>query len=444
MSEGLSPNTASPPPQTGRARLDAVEDKILACVHCGFCLSVCPTYTRLGDEADSPRGRILLMRAVQEGRLSTEDPYFHKHIDQCVGCRACEPVCPSGVQYGLLLERARATISDTVGTSTPSRLLLWSFSTDWARAVVGGAGRLLRATGLPAFLARHLPARFNRVRFMFAMLAATTPWRGLRTIPRMRANASMIDGAARGRRPVVAMLDGCAQEALFPHVNRATAAVLEANACAVLRVKNQGCCGALHAHSGQLDRARALAKRNIASFQASGAERVIVNAAGCAAVMKEYGELLADEPKWRERAHEFSRGVRDVSEFLMEIGPIEGAPLPVRATWDAPCHLCHAQRITRQPIELLESIPQLELIPLDRSDECCGGAGIYGLLHQDLGGRILKDKINAVKQTGATVVATANPGCIMQIGAGLIIEGKDVPVVHPVELLAESYRRRSE
>jgi len=428
----------------GRARLTAVEDRILACVHCGFCLSVCPTYTRLGDEADSPRGRILLMRAVEEGRLSTEDPYFHKHIDQCVGCRACEPVCPSGVQYGLLLERARATITDTVGSSVPTRVLLWSFSNDWARAVVGFAGRLFRSTGLPRWLARRLPKRMNRVRFMFAMLATTTPWRGLQRITRGESKLRTAEGVAGSRRPVVAMLDGCAQDAFFPHVNRATAEVLEANACAVLRVSNQGCCGALHAHRGQIDRARELAKRNIASFQASGAERVIVNAAGCAAVMKEYGELLEDDPQWGERAREFSRSVRDISEFLMEIGPVEGEPVPVRVTWDAPCHLCHAQRIVQAPIDLLDSIPQLEHVPLDHADECCGGAGIYGLLHEELGGRILADKVNAILRTGADVVASANPGCIMQIGAGMILQGRDVPVVHVVELLAESYRRRAE
>jgi len=427
----------------GRARLSAVEDRILACVHCGFCLSACPTYTRLGDESDSPRGRILLMRAVQEGRLSTDDPSFHKHIDQCVGCRACEPVCPSGVQYGLLLERARATIADSVGTSAPTRLLLWSFGNDAARLVIGALGRLFRATGLPRLLAKRLPRRMNRVRFMMAMLAGTAPWRGLRRIPRGAADTRAA-GVAGGRRPVVAMLDGCAQQAFFPHVNRATAQVLEVNKCALLRVAGQGCCGALHAHSGQLDKARELARRNIAAFQASGAERVIVNAAGCGAVMKEYGELLEEDAEWRDRAREFSRSVRDLNEFLMEIGPVTGAPLPIRVTWDAPCHLHHAQRVTQQPIHLLQSIPQLEFIPLDRADECCGGAGIYGLLHEDLGGRILKDKVNAVANSGADVVVTANPGCIMQIAAGLILEKDDTPVLHPVELLAESYRRRDE
>lgn len=422
------------------AELQKSEDKLLACVHCGFCLSACPTYTRLGDESDSPRGRLYLMRAVAEGRLPADDEAFHTHIDRCLGCRACEPVCPSGVEYGFLLERARATLAYSVGLSLPTRLLLFAFGNDAARGIVSALSRIFRATGLPGFLARTLPASFSRARFALAMLAATRAWPGLRARAGS-APAPHSESIAAHETLRVAMLEGCVQRGLFGRVNRATRVVLEHNRCMIAAAPGQGCCGALHAHTGALDDARSLAKRNIAAFEKSNAELIAVNAAGCGAMMKEYGELLHDDPEWNQRARAFSMKVRDISELLLSRGPAIGAPLPIRVTYDAPCHLVHAQRITHAPLDVLRAIPQLDLVPLPRADECCGGAGIYGLLHEELGGRILQDKVDAVRSTNADAVVTPNPGCIMQIGAGLVLAGETTGVLHPIELLAESYRR---
>ncbi|MGH7467471.1 MAG: (Fe-S)-binding protein [Longimicrobiales bacterium] len=411
-------------------------DKLLACVHCGFCLSACPTYTRLGDESDSPRGRIYLMRAVMEGRLPADDPAFDLHIDQCLGCRACEPVCPSGVEYGFLVERARATLAKSVGISWPARLLLFAFGNDLARSIVSPLSRLFRWTGLPRLLIRALPARLGRLRFALAMLEATRP---VRLSPRATTGSAP---TARSSLPEirVAMLEGCVQDGLFGQVNAATTFVLERNGCTVVPAAGQGCCGALHAHTGALDQARALARRNIAAFEASRAETIVVNAAGCGAMMKEYHELLRDEPEWRARAHACALKVRDISEFLVARGPVPGAPIRARVTYDAPCHLLHGQRITHAPLDVLRVIPELDLVPLPRADECCGGAGIYGLLHEELGGRILRDKVAAVRSTGADLVLTPNPGCIMQIGAGLLLTDQHTRALHPIELLAESYR----
>jgi glycolate oxidase iron-sulfur subunit len=431
MSETLTNPHAGP--------LQAANEKLLACVHCGFCLSACPTYTRTGDESDSPRGRIYLMRAVAEGRLPDDDPAFNAHIDRCLGCRACEPVCPSGVEYGYLLERARDVLADSVGQSLPTRALLFSFANDFARTIVSGCTRMLRASGLPDWLARKLPVRFVRTRFAMAMLAASNEWPGLRKMHDAHTRSAAVP--AKPADVTVALLDGCVQEVLFSRVNGATRRVLQKNGCTVRSAPGQGCCGALHAHSGDLDRARELARRNIAAFERSGVELVVVNSSGCAAVMKEYDELLAEDPEWRERARAFVGKVKDLSEFLLTRGPVQGAPLHLRVGYDAPCHLYHAQRITNAPQDVLRSIPQLQLVPVPRYDECCGGAGIYGLLHEDLGGRILRDKVAAVKAANVEILVTPNPGCIMQIGAGLTLAGDTTPVLHPVELLDESYRR---
>jgi glycolate oxidase iron-sulfur subunit len=224
-------------------------------------------------------------------------------------------------------------------------------------------------------------------------------------------------------------------------VNAATRGVLEVNGCTIVSVPVQHCCGALHAHGGNLDAARQLARANIAAFDRANVDVVIVNSAGCGAALKEYGSLLANDPAWANRAQAFETRVRDISEFLVAYGIRAGAPVALRVTYDAPCHLHHGQRITEAPLQVLAAIPALEFVPLRNADECCGGAGIYGLTHPELGGRILDDKLAAVRETHASAVATPNPGCAMQIGAGLVMAGDDTAVVHPIELLAESYRR---
>jgi glycolate oxidase iron-sulfur subunit len=459
------------------ARLAQEEERLLACVHCGFCLSSCPTYTRLGNEADSPRGRLVLMRAVVEGRLEPDADPFRTHIDQCLGCRACEPVCPSGVQYGFLVERARATAVDAGGQRLLTRMLLGTFGNSVLSAIAGAAGRILRAGGVAAVIARIMPAAFGGARLGLAMLGATRPaLQGATPRPPHGVTGRRDPGTAKrsdarefsdphaleggypegtsitspeensvtpGPRPRVALLRGCVQHALYRHVNDATVEVLEAAGCEVVDVEQQHCCGALHAHSGELDHALSLARANIDAFLRADPDVIVVNAAGCGAMMKEYGEQLEHDSVYAARARDLAGRVRDVSEYLVELDFRPTGAVPLRVTFDAPCHLHHAQRITHAPIDLLNRVPALEMIPLDRADECCGGAGIYGITHPDLGGRILDDKVNAVLATKADVVLTPNPGCLMQIGAGLILRGADMPAMHPVEILARSVRAAS-
>ncbi len=409
------------------------DEKLMNCVHCGFCLPACPTYSRLGDENDSPRGRLYLMRAVVEGRLSPASEAFQTHMDRCLGCRACETVCPSGVEYGSLLERARESAVKATKLPLLTGVLLRVFGSSSLAKVALGLSRVARATGVPALLGRVLPEKgvLGQVRLGSGMLAASAPHRIPR--PKVIAGDALSPSQVRGR---VAVLTGCVQQGLFAHVNDATTRTLRANGYEVVEVPAQGCCGALHAHAGALDGARDLAKTNIAAFGLGDVDHVVVNAAGCGAVMKEYHELVGGS-----NAKELSDKVIDVSVLLAAVGPRTGASVPLKVTYDAPCHLLHGQKVEAPPLELLRSIPELELIPLSGSDECCGGAGIYGITHPELGGRIGFDKVDAIGDTGAEVVATGNPGCMMQIGSGLRARGLPVGVMHPVELLDESYRR---
>ncbi len=423
------------------------EERLSHCVHCGFCLPVCPTYVRLRDENDSPRGRLHLMRAVAGGRLAPSAGAFTLHIDRCLGCRACETVCPSGVEYGFLLERARDSIAKETGRPWVTRALLTVFSSPGLRGVSMASARFLRSIGLPSLLARALPDRgwARGPRLGLAMLAATrTPAfsrgeaEGEGTEDRSGPEASA--PAARGR---VGVLTGCVQDGLLRRVNEATERVLVANGWEVVSVPDQGCCGALHAHAGDLAGARELALRNLEAFDGLDLDHVIVNAAGCGATMKEYGELVVGDSESAAGAAEaFVARVRDVSEFLLRTGVRRGAPIPDRVTMDRPCHLVHAQGIRTEPEDLLrEAVPELEIVPLRNADECCGGAGIYGITHPELGGSIGEDKIDAILATGAEMALSPNPGCMMQIGAGLLLRGGSTGIRHPIELLDESYRR---
>jgi len=421
--------------------LDAQRERLLPCVHCGFCLPACPTYNRLGDEADSPRGRLHLMQAVVDGRLDPGGDAFQTHIDRCLGCRACEPVCPSGVEYGSLLEMARETAARHRSPNILTRLLLGIFGAPGLRRLFFLGGRITRGSGLAAAAAKLLPGRgiLGSARLGLAMLAATAPWKGLRS-------GSVVgeakDGAAappqRGR---IAVLVGCVQDGLYGRVNDATVRVLEANGWKVEVVAGQDCCGALHAHGGDLEGARALARVNVARFEVADIQHVVVNAAGCGAAMKEYGHLLGDDVGFASRAAALAAKVRDVSEILASDGPRPGAAVPCRVAVDHPCHLLHAQRIKDAPLTVLAAVPGVEVIEVENAAECCGGAGIYGITHPDLGGSIGGDKVAAVRAAQCDAVATGNPGCMMQIGAGLLLEGAPEGVVHPVEVLDESYRR---
>jgi glycolate oxidase iron-sulfur subunit len=415
--------------------LAAEEEHLLSCVHCGFCLPACPTYVRLGDEADSPRGRLHLMRAVAEGRLDPASNVLHRHLDRCLGCRACEPVCPSGVPYGHLLERAREVTRAHRSPPLAVRILLALLARrSWTR-VASWAARLVRGSGLAGAAARVLPRRWG---LPFAMLAASAP-------TDLRAWPGDVTGAmGEGRHATgsgrVALLDGCVQRGIFGHVNRATVRVLRANGYDVLTVPGQKCCGALHAHAGDLEGARALARRNVEAFRIADPDWIGVNAAGCGAALREYGDLLEGD-RLEHEARTLASRVRDVSELLAAAGPRGGAPVRVDVAWDPPCHLLHAQRVHEPPLQVLEAIPGVVRRDLARASECCGGAGVYGMTHPGLGGRIGGDKTSALLESGAELVVTANPGCQMQMGAGLLLDGRRLRVVHLVEILDESYRR---
>lgn len=423
--------------------LNANTDKLLTCVHCGLCLPACPTYRQLGNENDSPRGRIYLMRGVVEGKVALGDSFI-SHIDLCLGCRGCESVCPSGVPYGHLLEAARVEVAKAKlarGSSSEALMrfaLNRVFTRPWLLRAGFAFSRWFRDSGM-ARLAFRMRLAPERLRFALALLLASrTP---LRQIGSRREHEADVPtkGAIR-----VALLRGCVMEGLFGATNRATERVLRRNRCDVMDVRGQMCCGALHAHAGQLEVARQLARKNVETFLGSGADRIVVNAAGCGAAMKEYGDLLADDPLFADRAREFSSKVRDVSEFLVEEGirAPEGR-IKRRVAYDAPCHLLHAQRINQAPADLLRAIPGITLMPLRGSESCCGGAGIYNLQHPELSSEILGDKIAAICESGADTVATANPGCIMQIGAGLLLAGLDIDVIHPIELLDAAYKESS-
>ena len=399
------------------------------CVHCGFCLQACPTYVTLDDENDSPRGRLLIMRSLLEGSIATSDEKARRHLDQCLGCRACETACPSGVPYGHLLEATRATLTERHPLPWHARALLNVFRHRRVLAVALALGKAFRWTRLPSLLARLLPERLG---FPLDMLASTSP----------RFDGTYPIGEPAPARESFALLEGCVMRGLYAHTNAATQRTLAVNGYREVRAPGQECCGALHAHAGNLDDARALARRNIAAFEQSGADSVVSNAAGCGAMLKEYGQLLADDPEWAARAAAFSKRARDVTELLAAAGPVEGGPLPMKVTYDAPCHLLHAQRVSAPPLKVLAAIPSLELVPLTDAEYCCGAAGIYNLLEPDVSAAVLKPKLQHIANTGASCVATGNPGCLMQIGAGLRRAGSDATVIHPVELLDASYAAR--
>ena len=378
------------------------ERGLLNCVHCGFCLPACPTYRRLGDEADSPRGRLYLMQAVVEGRLDPGAEAFHTHIGRCLGCRACEPVCPSGVEYGHLLELARHVGRTARRPPFLVRALLRVFGTAWMARPAMLAGRCLRATRIPALLTRLLPGSGppGGARLGIAMLAASAPPPPLpgpvrpppsrpatappppprpTPPPPLPAGPASATPAPTARPTTVGVLTGCVQAGLFARVNQATVRVLQANGYRVVTVPRQGCCGALHAHAGDLETARSLARHNVEAFEAAGVDVIAMNASGCGAAMADYGSLLGHDEAMAQRAAGIAARVRDISELLAERGPAAGGPVPLTVTCDAPCHLLHAQGVADAPARVLDAIPEVEVVPLPGAAECCGGAGIYGL-----------------------------------------------------------------
>ena len=431
--------------------LAAEEEKLLACVHCGLCLEACPTYVATGDENDGPRGRLYLMRAVKEERLAVESPSFEAHIDRCLGCRACEAACPAGVEYGQLLEAARADIM----RARPRRggvhsLLKFTLRHVWLeprrlRAAFALA-RFLRDFKVARLLLKTKFAREMSPQFEFALeLLDSSSANGSAGGMPVNADSSGQDARALAGAPIALLFKACVTEGLFQRVNEATRRVLEVNSCAVQAPANQVCCGALHAHAGDLDGARTLARQNIDAFAGSEENRnapIVTNAGGCGSMLVSYAHLLAHDARYAEPARAFSARVRDVGQQLAAIGFRNGAAIgSTRTTYDTSCHLLHGQRGADASLKMLWAIPDLNFALLPASDVCCGGAGVYNLMEPELSGEVLAEKLKHVEQCGAKVLATGNAGCHMQIAAGAHLAGMELQVCHPVELLDESYRR---
>jgi glycolate oxidase iron-sulfur subunit len=408
-------------------------DLVRACVHCGLCLPTCPTYDVLGDERDSPRGRLFQMKAAADGAIALDDPSLRLHLDRCLGCRACETACPSGVRFGQALEETRAAMP----APAPTRELVQRVALDGLFAsprlldLAGagirayhrfGLGRAARQAGLFALL----PARLGD---MEALLPTPQPFRPL---PRERRAL----GEQRAR---AGLITGCVMRQFFAGVNGATARVLVANGASVYTPSGQGCCGALHLHTGRREAARGLARKMIDAFP-DDLDVVIINAAGCGSTLKDYGHLLADDPRYAERAARFAARVRDVSEWLDQVGlrPPTGS-IPGMVTYQDACHLRHAQRVYEAPRRLLRAIPGLELVEMQGAADCCGSAGIYNITQPAIAAKLQGQKLERVAATGASMLAVGNPGCAIQIGSGLRAQGMRITVVHPVELLDRAY-----
>jgi glycolate oxidase iron-sulfur subunit len=400
-----------------------ISEALAPCVHCGFCLPACPTYLATGDESDSPRGRILLMRALASGEIDPDDAALNQHLDACLGCRGCEPACPSGVAYGRGLEHAREMLANARGLPPAARMVLAVFRRRELWRPLLAAARWFRQTGLARRAAGAGP-----VGFMMGMLAASR-MTGREKEPTVRPSAGPTV------RRTVALFRGCVMDTLFPHVHGAPRRTLAANGYRVLEVAGQGCCGALHDHAGGTEVARELARVNVEAF-AARADLVAVNSAGCGAILKDYGHLLGTAD-----AASFSGRVRDVTELLADAGPRPGGPLPLEVAYDAPCHLQHAQRVHEAPMAVLRAIQGLRVRMLPGADRCCGSAGIFTLVQPAMSRAVLADKIEGLRAADPIpeVVATGNPGCVMQIGAGVLAAGLPIRVMHPVELLDEAY-----
>ena len=409
-----------------------------ACVHCGFCLPSCPTYLLWNEEMDTPRGRVYLMKAGLEGRAEMS-PTFVGHFDACLGCMACVTACPSGVQYGPLIERTRAQIERHYTRPFGERLfrsLLFAVLPYPARLRIAMAplvllGPILRALERGGVL-NLLPRRLRS-------LIALAPQPSLGSLMSQAPEHTPASGPSR---LTVGVLTGCVQRLAFADVNQATIDVLAAEGCTVEAPAAQGCCGALALHAGNIDQARALARHNIDVFERSRVDRIVVNAAGCGSCMKEYGELFHDDPAWAARARAFSANVRDVSEALMELGEPRAKrhPITARVVYHDACHLAHAQGVRAQPRALLAAIPGIELLSPAESEICCGSAGIYNLVQPEPAEQLGERKARNIAALKPDIIATGNPGCILQIAAAGRRLGYEWEIVHPIELIDRSIK----
>ncbi len=414
------------------------------CMHCGMCLPTCPTYLETQRERNSPRGRIALMRAIADGDLEVTRE-FGEEMYYCLGCLACTTACPAGVDYPRLFEHARAEIEAQDVLFTPERrfwrwlTLRQLFAKPWMLRAVGRMLWLYQASGLcqlvrKSGLLRLLPANLRN-------LEPTTP-----TVCRRFSDELIAEvETPPAKRYRVGMLTGCVQDLVFSDVNRDTVDVLLANACEVVTPRSQGCCGSLHAHNGDLEQAAAQARRMLDQFDLSSLDAIVTNAAGCGSHLKHFSNLLGGDPAYRERAASWDRKVRDISQWLVEIGfrkPEGGESLPPRrTTYHEACHLCHGQGISKQPREVLRAIPGLELVELENATHCCGSAGVYNITQPEQAAKLQAEKAACIAKTGASLVATANPGCHLQIQNAV---GVGTSVKHPVTLLAAAYRAEKE
>src|SRR5947209_5046809 len=461
-------------------------DLMRQCIHCGFCLPTCPTYAVLGVEMDSPRGRIYQMQAVADGRMEVSAE-FVDHMYCCLGCRACETACPSGVQFGKLIEAAREHIqlevahiplfSEHIGPETtlpekpiskgdgeyplhehvpappalesPTERLLRRFFFDMmlpSRPIMS-----LVFAGLKLYQRTGLQALVYRTRLLDIVNALPTPLQGKLKMPeKLMPHASgellpaplpEVTPALGRQRYRVGFISGCIMDQLFREINEATIRVLAANDCEVITPLQQRCCGALHVHAGEAERGRKLAQHNIDVFEPYNCDAIIINSAGCGSNLKEYGHLLRDDSHYAKRAESFSAKVKDISEYLasIELNQEMGEVARTVAYHDA-CHLVHGQKIKQQPRQLLQSIPGVTLVNLKEADWCCGSAGIYNITNQEMASTLLQRKMDNISVTGASVIATGNPGCMMQIALGARDRGMAIDVVHPIQLIDEAYR----
>ena len=443
MSEVTVPSSADDASQRGDlstpvnpgANIDY--DYFLDCVHCGLCTAACPTYAELGNENDSPRGRIYLMRAVTDERLPL-DQHVRRHLELCLDCRACETACPSGVQYGKLIEpfRVKMESADAGDRKTDDWfhrwILFWLFP---------DPNRLQKALW-PARLAQTL--RLDRLLMASGLWKLLPPRLGrlMTMLPKLGKRLPALDSVypAKGkRRARVALFTGCVGDAVFRPTNWATVRVLQENGCDVVIPRDQRCCGAIHFHAGSSQPAREFADQNLRAFEGSGVEAILTNVAGCGAMLKDYGHHWKDEHQGQRQA--FADQVKDVSEFLDELGLVPpSGELRAKATYHDACHLAHAQQVREQPRNLLAQIPGLQLIDLPESELCCGAAGTYNLTEPEMAGRLSRRKMRNVVKTGAELVITANAGCLMQIACEARLQGQPLKIMHPLDVLDLSYQ----
>jgi len=417
------------------------DDDLSKCTRCGLCEQACPTYRELREEPDSPRGRVFLMKQVADG-VADIDEQLAEHLYLCLGCRACETACPSGVPYGRLLEYTRFQIEQR-GELTPQRR-------GWRRFRHIAFERLLPNEGL--FKLAMAPAQLlQRLPWLASFAAAIAPGRTRKLLDMIPRNGAATHGAlpetipAEGeQRARVGLFTGCVMGSLFGHVHESLARVLRHNGCDVVVARGQWCCGALNVHAGEREYAKAMAKRNIDVFERAQVDVIVLDSAGCGAIMKEYGELLRDDPQYAQRGAAFALKVKDASELLFDLGVrTDFGTLRKRITYQDACHLAHGQGVRSQPRALLKQIPGVDYVELANADRCCGAAGVYSLTHPEMSSKILEEKLDAIEDANADYLVTGNPGCHMQIQAGMLERGMRTKVKHLAEVLDEAYAAKT-